>query len=117
MSFSNMKQAASILILQLSVLFSFAQFESFFTVRTLAHANFLVKAPSLDDAGGGFGIDIGLFSKNRLMLVTTIHYDRFICDKSMTIPDVGRVNKGGTVYGVQAGPEYHLTKRVAVSVT
>lgn len=94
-----------------------AQSDRFISLRSTIHFNFGVKAQSLDDAGIGFQVDAGMFAHKKLNLLVSVHGDRFIGDKSQTFPDVGRVNKGGAIYGVQAGPKYFLFPKFAISLS
>lgn len=72
-----------------------AQTNKFFNLRTTAHFNFGVKAPSLDDAGIGGEVDVIFFANRKLNLLVSASADRFIGDKSYTLPDIARANKGG----------------------
>ena len=92
-----------------------AQTNKFFNLRTTAHFNFGVKAPNLDDAGIGGEVDAIFFANRKLNLLMSANADRFIGDKSYTLPDIGRANKGGAVEGVQIGPQYYVLPSLAVS--
>jgi hypothetical protein len=94
-----------------------AQADRFISLRSTILFNFGLKAPSQDDAGIGFQLDVSMFAQKKLNLLVSIHGDRFIGDKSFTFPDVGRVNKGGAIYAVEAGPEYFINRHVAIGVS
>jgi hypothetical protein len=57
-----------------------------------------------------------MFAHHKLNLLVSVLGDRFIGDKLLTSPDVGRVNKGGAINAVEAGPEYFINRHVAIGV-
>ena len=95
---------------------SSAQSNHFSSLRLTTHFDFLLKVPGLDDAGFGLQADGALFAQHKFHLVASANAERLIGDKSLYIgPMQGRINKPGTIYGVQAGPEYFLVPHVALS--
>jgi hypothetical protein len=93
-----------------------AQGDRFVSLRSTIHFNFALKAPSQDDAGIGLQLDMSMFAHHKLNLLVSVLGDRFIGDKLLTSPDVGRVNKGGAINAVEAGPEYFINRHVAIGV-
>ena len=69
----------------------------------------------MDDAGFGLQLDASLFAKNKLNLLLSSHVEHLLGNKLMSIPDEGRINKTGKILGVQAGPEYFVIPKVALS--
>jgi hypothetical protein len=105
----------SLLLLVVSI--ANAQRDRFISLRSTVHFNFALKAPSQDDAGIGLQIDMSMFARKKLTLLLSVHGDRFIGDKLLAISNVGRVNKGSAIYGVEAGPEYFINRHVAIGVS
>lgn len=110
-----MKFAALSLILFIFGIRLSAQSEHFASVRLLAHFNFKMKVPSMDDAGVGLHGTTSLFAQKPLHAVITVHTDRLMGDKSFYVPGTGRLNKAGVIHGIQAGSEYFFVPKVGVS--
>lgn len=103
------------LILLITFINASAQQKHFVSLRSLAHFDFAMKMPSMDDAGFGLQMDASLFAKNRLNFLSTFHIEHLLGDKDYFIPNEGRINNQGKIIGVQAGPEYFIMPGVALS--
>jgi hypothetical protein len=114
----------SFLLMRLMLLFTilcvhtsaFAQFDKVIGLRVGGHFDFLVKAPSHDDAGFGLNVDIPVMNRNKFHALITAHIERLLGDKSGFVNPQGRLNKASAIHGVQAGPEYFVIPDIAISV-
>lgn len=75
------------------------------------------KAFNLDNAGYGLSLDASFPGYSRWQVTVSPNAGHFFGDKILYIPDEGRVNDGPVVYNLFAGPQYFITKRIAISLT
>jgi hypothetical protein len=94
---------------------TFAQFDKVIGLRVGGHFDFLVKAPSQDDAGFGLNVDIPVMNRNKFHALITAHIERLLGDKSGFVNPQGRLNKASAIHGVQAGPEYFVNPSIGLS--
>jgi len=93
-----------------------AQSPHFSSLRFSGHFDFGMRVPSPDDAGFGLQLDAALFARQKLRPVISAHIEKLLGSKLYIAPDEGRLNKQGTIYGIQAGPEYFIHPAVALSL-
>lgn len=95
----------------------FAQFDKSITYRATANFNAVLNGLATNDAGIGVGLDASLFSKYRLQALIETSAERFIGDKLLITDSTGKPAKSAAVYSVKAGPQFFLSKNLALSVT
>lgn len=96
---------------------SYCQFDKPFNLIASANFDFKLKGLATNDAGMGLNLDAILFAKHRLQLLIETSADRFIGDKFLIIDAQGRENKNAAIYTIEAGPQFFLSKRIALSAT
>ena len=96
---------------------SYCQFDKSFSLITSANLNLKTKGLATNDAGVGISLDALLFAKHKLQLLVETGTDKFIGDKLFIVDDQGRQNKTATIYTIKAGPQFFLTKNIALSTT
>ena len=112
-----MKQLSLILftIIQLSC---FGQFDKNTTVRATANFNFTLNGLGTNDAGVGLAVDASFFSKHRLQALIETSADWFFGDKLLVLDSAtGKAAKSAAVYSIKAGPQFFISKNVALSIT
>ena len=94
------------------------QFDNQITFRATANFNVVLGGLATNDAGAGLELDASFFSRKKLQLVVEGSGDRFIGDKLMIIDSVyGSPTKNAAVYSLKAGPQYFITKNIAIAAT
>lgn len=111
-----MKPLISIILCLLS-LASVGQFDKPVSIGASRNFNFKTKGLALNDAGFGISLDASLFSNHKLQLLLETGTDRFIGDKSFIIDAKGRENKSAAIYSIKAGPQFFISKNIAISTT
>ena len=112
-----MKQVC-LLFFMITQLSSFGQFDKSTTLRATANFNLTLNGLATNDAGVGLGIDASFFSKHRLQALIETSADWFIGDKLLVLDSVtGKAAKSAAVRSIKIGPQFFITKRIAVSVT
>ena len=96
---------------------SYCQFYKSFSLITSANLNFKTRGLATNDAGVGINLDALLFAKHKLQLLLETSTEKFIGDKLFIIDDQGRQNKTATIYTIKAGPQFFVTKNIALSTT
>lgn len=96
---------------------SYCQFDKSFSLITSANFNFNTKGLATNEAGVGISADAILFAKHKLQLLIETSADRFIGDKLLIVDDQGRENKNAAIYIIHAGPQFFLSKAIALSAT
>ena len=96
---------------------SYSQFDKPFSLITSVNLDFKLKGLATNETGVGINIDAILFAKHKLQLLLQTSADQFIGDKSLIIDAQGRENKSATIYTIHAGPQYFVSKRIALSTT
>ena len=112
-----MKHLALILftIIQLSC---FGQFDKSTTLRATANFNFTLNGLATNDAGVGLGIDASFFSKHRLQALIETSADWFFGDKLLILDSAtGKAAKSTAVHSIKVGPQFFITKSIALSAT
>lgn len=96
---------------------SYGQFDKSFSVITAANFNFNTKGLATNEAGVGIGVDAMLFAKHKLQLLIETSADQFFGDKLLTVDARGRENKNAAIYTIKAGPQFFLSKKIALLTT
>lgn len=96
---------------------SYGQFDRSFSIITSANFNFNTKGLATNEAGVGISADAILFAKHKLQLLIETSSERFIGDKLLTVDARGRENKNAAIYTIKAGPQFFLSKKIALSTT
>jgi hypothetical protein len=96
---------------------SYGQFDKSFSLMATGNFDFKTKGLALNDAGFGIGLDGSLFSKHKLQLLLETSTDRFIGDKQFILADEGRENKSPAIYSIKVGPQFFISKNIALSTT
>lgn len=95
----------------------FGQTEKLISLRATGNFNFKTKGLATNDAGIGLGIDASILLKNRLQIVVETSADRFIGDKLLILDSTGRENKSAAIYSIKVGPQFFVSKTLALSAT
>jgi hypothetical protein len=96
----------------------FGQLEKSTTFRATANFNIVLDGLATNDAGVGLGFDASFFSKNKLQVLIETSADCFIGDKVMVIdPVTGKEGKSAAIYSIKAGPQFFITKNIALAAT
>lgn len=96
----------------------FGQFEKSTTFRATANFNIVLDGLATNDAGVGLGLDASFFSKSKLQALVETSADRFIGDKLLVAdPITGKEAKGAAVFSVKAGPQFFITRNLALAAT
>jgi hypothetical protein len=106
-----------VLTFSLIVMISQAQFHEGTSFRATANFNIVLKGLATNEAGAGLGFDASFFSKHRLQLILETSADRYIGDKVLVFNSRTGEHAKTAVYGLRSGPQFFLTKSVAVAVT
>ena len=94
------------------------QFDKQITFRATANFNVVIGGLATNDAGAGLELNASFFSRKKLQLVVEGSGDLFIGDKFMVVDAVdGRAAKNAAVYSFKAGPQYFVTKNIAIAAT
>lgn len=112
-----MKQLVLILftITQLSC---FGQFDKSITLRATVIFNITLNGLATNNAGVGLGMDASFFSKHRLQALIETSADWFIGDKLLTLDSAtGKSAKSAAVNTIKAGPQFFISKNLALSAT
>ena len=96
---------------------SYCQFDKSFSLIASANLNLKTRGLATNDAGVGISLDALLFAKHKLQLLVETGTDKFIGDKLFIVDDKGRQNKTATIHTIKAGPQFFLTKNIALSTT
>ena len=96
---------------------SYCQFGKSFSLITSANLNFKTRGLATNDAGVGISLDALLFANRKLQLLFETSTDKFFGDKLFIVDGQGRQNKTATIYTIKAGPQFFLTKNIALSTT
>jgi hypothetical protein len=96
---------------------SYCQFNKSFSLITSVNFDFKTKGLATNEAGAGISLDAIVFAKHKLQLLIETSADQFIGDKSFAEDAQGRENKSATIYTIKAGPQFFLSKRIALSTT
>ena len=96
---------------------SYCQFGKSFSLITSANLNFKTRGLATNNAGVGISLDALLFAKRKLQLLFETSTDNFFGDKLFIVDDQGRQNKTATIHTIKAGPQFFLTKNIALSST
>ncbi|HEX2534850.1 MAG TPA: hypothetical protein VHK69_13990 [Chitinophagaceae bacterium] len=96
----------------------FAQFNRSVTLRAMANINLAKSGLGNNDAGAGLGLDASFFSRKRLQVLVEAAGDRFIGDKMLEVdPLTGEEAGNAAVYSFRAGPQYFITREIALALT
>ena len=94
------------------------QFDKQITFRATVNFNVVLGGLATNDAGAGLELNASFFSRKKLQLVVEGSGDLFIGDKLMVVDIAdGRPTKNAAVYSFKAGPQYFITKNIAVAAT
>lgn len=96
---------------------SYCQFDKSFSFVTSANLDFKTKGLATNEAGMGMSLDAFLFAKHKLQLIIETSADQFIGDKLLIEDAQGRENKRAAIYTIKAGPQFFLSKKIALSTT
>ena len=96
---------------------SYGQFAKSFSLMATGNFDFKTKGLALNDAGFGIGLDASFFSKHKIQLLLETSGDRFIGDKDFITADEGRENKSPAIYSIKVGPQFFISKNIALSAT
>jgi hypothetical protein len=96
---------------------SYCQFDKPFSLITSVNLDFKLKGLATNEAGLGINIDAILFAKHKLQLLVETSGDQFIGDKTYIVDAQGRENKTATIYTINAGPQFFVSKTFALSTT
>lgn len=96
----------------------FGQFNKSITLRATTNFNFTLNGLATNVAGVGLGIDASFFAKHRLQALIETSADWFFGDKLLVFDSTsGKVAKSAAVHSVKIGPQFFITKNLAVSAT
>lgn len=96
---------------------SFGQFDKTISLRASGNFNVTRNGFGTNDAGLGLGLDASFFSNHKLNLLTETSAETFFGSKEFIINPEGRENKAPVIYSVKAGPQFFISKNIALSVT
>ena len=96
---------------------SYGQLDKSLSLIATGNFDFKTKGLALNDAGFGIGLDASFFSKHKFQLLLETSADRFIGDKDFVTADEGRENKSPAIYSIKAGPQFFISKNIALSAT
>ena len=113
-----MKHLFTFLMSLSTVVTCFGQLEKATTFRATANFNIVLDGLATNDAGVGLGLDASFFSKSKLQALVETSADRFIGDKLLVAdPITGKEAKGAAVFSVKAGPQFFITRNLALAAT
>ena len=102
-------------MLQLSC---FGQFDKSVTLNATINFDATLNGLATNDVGSGLGIDASFFSKHRLHALIETSADWFFGDKLLVYDStIGKSAKSAAVYSIKAGPQFFVTKHIALSAT
>ena len=96
---------------------SYCQFDKSLSFIASANLNFKTRGLATNDAGVAMSLDALLFAKHKLQLFVETGTDKFFGDKLFIVDDQGRQNKTASIYTIKAGPQFFVTKNIALSTT
>jgi hypothetical protein len=100
-----------------TVITCFGQLENATTFRATANFNITLNGLASNEAGAGLGLDASFFSKHRLQALLETSADFFIGDKLLVVDANGKAAKSASVYSIKAGPQFFVTKNLAIAAT
>jgi hypothetical protein len=96
----------------------FSQFDKSVSLRATGNFEFALNGLATNTNGIGFAFDAAFFSKHRLQALVEVNADRFFGDKFLVIDTAtGKEAKRAAVLSIKAGPQFFVTKNIALSAT
>ena len=107
-----------LLLFSIASLQGFSQFEKSTSIHLTANFNFALTGVATNTGGAGAGCSASFFGKHRLQALVEANANYFFGDKFLIIEtSTGRKPKTAGAHSIKAGPQYFLTKNMALSIT
>jgi hypothetical protein len=106
-----------LLLLVFPALFADAQNSRPVSITAGGTLNFRTRGLGQNDAGFGLFAGTALFARNKLQLLVEASATTFSGDKLLYFDARGNAAKSPLIHRIHAGPQYHVTQKLAVAAT
>jgi hypothetical protein len=105
-------------LLIITPLFGFTQLIKNTSLQATGTIDVILKGLFMNEVGAGIGFDALFFSKHKLQAIIETNADYFVGDKFLVWDTLsGKQAKSAKVYSIKAGPQFFVSKRIAISAT